>query len=303
MCIFAVLLVTLTGRPGHAEDNEAYQLAARGNKRAKAGDFEGALELLRQSLAIRPRSDVLCNIGGAYYMLKRWVKAHLVLGICLSRAADLDDADWVKELGKLYAQAELKLKAGAFAPVKIRVTPASARVRIAGLPADASFTGPRTVWLPAGKHTITASAKDHDSAETDVVATKGKTVEAVLTLKPKPKPITVEPPPKPSRTGAYVTWGLGGAALIAGGVFYALALDTNDRAEPLDPSSTGYAELKDEFEFRRLMSYSLLGAGVVASAIGTYLFIRASGSNETSQRAAGAAVTRGGAVVWARWSF
>lgn len=302
--ILAVAFVTLVSTGARAGGDDAQRLIDQGKQRVQAKDYAGALALFKKSLALRERPETKCYVGGAYYMLKRWVPAHLYLGLCLSRATELDDAAWVKVMSELYAKAETKLKSGAFAPVKIRVTPATARVHISALPADTSFVGSRTVWLRAGKHRVTATANNHDNAATSIDVVAGTPAEVALTLKTKPtsKPLppVIEPP---SRTASYVSWGLGGAGLIAGAVYYVLARDTSDRASPLDPNSSEYADLKSEFEFRRLMSYSLLGAGVIATAIGTYLVVRANSATESSRSAAGAIPTRGGALVWARWSF
>jgi len=291
--------------------DKAQKLAQIGMKRANARDYQGALVMFKRALALDNRGDIQCNVGAAYYWLKRWPEAHLYLGICLSRPANPKDAALVTIRKSAYAATEKKLREGEFAPVKFDVTPATARIRVSALPGDVTFTAPRKVWLPTGSHRVDAVAPEHIAASDRVTVRKGTEATVVLQLKePQKKVTTPTPTPTPivaptakrrSKVSAWIALSMGGTALIAGSVYYALARDVANKAEGLDPNTSLYRTLEKRFDFRATMSYSLLGVGAIASGIGTYLLLRASKGPE--QRAVGADVSTKRAVVWARWQF
>ncbi len=303
--IAVVALVTLCASSASASPDMAERLARQGVLQAKAGDYKAAVGLFKRALKWAPRPDIQCNLGGAYYKLKRWPQAHLYLGICLSHPAELNDAEFVKIMSGVYAKTEQELRRGNFGPVNITVTPKKALARVSAFADDVEFYTPRIVWLPTGSHRVSARAANAFPDGKNFKVLKGQLSNVRLALKPRPVAKRVKVPigeanTRPSKAGAIVSLGLGAAALIGGGVYYVLARDVADEAEPLERGSDRYEQLRDTFDFRRIMAYSLLGVGAVATVIGTYLYIRA---GSESARQVGAAPTRNGGMVWARWRF
>jgi hypothetical protein len=93
---------------------------------------------------------------------------------------------------------------------------------------------PFTLRLPAGTHTVRATAANYEAAEVTVEVKPAEQREINLTLKEAVKPApakpttvtttTAEPAPAPSKIPAYVTLGVAGAAAITGAIFGIQAL-------------------------------------------------------------------------------
>ena len=276
-------------------------------QRAEAGDYQGALVMFKRALALQQRSDIQCNVGSAYYKLAQWAEAHLYLGQCLSRTADLNDAEFVRVMSEVYASTERRLRAGEYGAVEFDITPKHAFVRVSTLPGDVSFQGSRTVWLPSGDHQVEITAPGHADARGRVVVAKGVVAKparfqlARLVQKTPPEMLAasrVQPPS--SRTGAVVAMAAGGVALTTGVVFFLLARDTAQRAEPLTASDPQRDELRSQFRFRRVLAYSALGLGTVGIAIGGYLFVR---SRSTKRPIVAPTVSSERVMVWSRWQY
>lgn len=95
-------------------------------------------------------------------------------------AGDCDDAAAVAAL-------ERRASRAGYSPVEVVTRPAGATVVVEPAP-DAPFTAPRKVWLPPGRHTVTALVDGQPIASTIVVARDGDRAAALLELPAPPEP-------------------------------------------------------------------------------------------------------------------
>lgn len=118
------------------------------------------------------------------------------------------------------------------ASVVVVVNAPEAQLDVDGVPQTGTM--PFTLRLPAGTHTLRATAANYETTELTVEVKPAEQREVNLTLKEalKPAPVkpttvtttTSEPPPAPSKVPAYVTLGVAGAAAITGAIFGIQAL-------------------------------------------------------------------------------
>ncbi len=304
--------------PGEREQR-ASELAREGNQLADAGRFDEAIARWKQAEQLDSRLLHPCNIGLAYARSARPARAHLFLRLCRERA--LRDAvsvpDWVDAR---LARVEAELGKGGFGQVRVSARDA-AGVRVTLSPAladDESFELPRTVWLPAGRHQLTAQRAGRPVASRAVEVAAGSMAEIELEIAAAPAPAagnrrdlpaarrqTTAPGARTSRWGLLLV-GAGALALGGGGLMHYLALGTADdaRALPPVPPGTAYPEYDDllaRFRRQRALALGLYGAGALAAAAGTYLLLRSPSGSERAQvtvQATGAGAAVGVAGVW-----
>ncbi|HRE91735.1 MAG TPA: hypothetical protein PK095_21635, partial [Myxococcota bacterium] len=102
-------------------------------------------------------------------------------------------------------------------------------------------------------------------------------------------PVVTAPPPdrgSASNTVAWVTVGVGGAALAVGGILYGVAAQTGDDASRLPPGEA-FDDKLAAFELERGFSYGLLGLGAAAVAVGLGLVLFDDGPRATVTPLAG----------------
>lgn len=189
---------------------------------------------------------------------------------------------------------------------------ATLRIQVKGNGAEAAkisldgntFPGPTALRRAnPGDHELTATSADGAVVKQAVKVGDGETKDVTLDLAGAaktdgPPPVappptapppaaTQEPPPSPppplppepakSNTTGFVLLGVGGAALVAGGVFGALALSDYGKADDACPSRKGCSsaaiDSRDAAGTKAWVANGGIGVGVVLGAVGTYLLV------------------------------
>lgn len=333
--VAASVLLTITGSvpAAHAQSKQkqADALAVQAAKLGRAGKLAEAIARFKAAEALYPQAAYVCNIALAYVRLKRWAQAHLFLSSCRARWIRDESRPLPTWVDRRSRQALAKLQAGAFAAIRFSSTPAGATVSVSAFLPDETFTTPRVVWLPTGRHTVTATKAGFKKLEQplDVKADGNNTIqlEAVPVVKPQPKPDPppatkrpepkpdptppvvrkpiVEPTPKPipatrSRAVPALVTAAGIGLAVAGGITHVFAVRARDDAEAAQ-TDTAFMELRDRFRTRRMFTYGFYTAAIVATSIGAYLLLRGDRSSESAVKL-GAGATASGGMVWVRWS-
>jgi hypothetical protein len=98
-------------------------------------------------------------------------------------------------------------------------------------------------------------------------------------IQPAPAPPPVEADTGKSPTAAWVALGIGGAGLVAGGIFGALALSEQSKLKdecPGDVCGPSRHGDVDGYNAKRMVAFIGLGVGVVGAAVGTVLLVTSS---------------------------
>lgn len=201
---------------------------------------------------------------------------------------------------------------------------ATVRIAVEGPGADsakitldgATFPGPSALRRAnPGDHEIAAATASGATAKQTVKLLDGETRDVKLTLQPAATPVEVpppaattpatatpppppaasspSPPPSPSapaatsgNTTAYVLLGVGGAALVTGGVFGALALSDYGKADDACPTHKGCSadaiDSRDAAGTKAWVANGGVGLGLVLGAVGTYLLVSGPSSSGSS---------------------
>lgn len=195
----AIILIALpaAAQPAPAGDvaSRARYLAMAADALARSGDYEEAIIGFKEAYALDPRVEYRCNVGIAYYRAGDLPRAHLFLGLCLERGADLPAA-FTDQARRVLASVEDRLRHGDFTPIEVLVTPLSATIRVSSFARDETFEGWRRIWLPFGGHALEASAPGFQRRVVVVAAVEreSQTVNVVL----EPNPPEPAPPAEPA---------------------------------------------------------------------------------------------------------
>jgi cell division septation protein DedD len=197
---------------------------------------------------------------------------------------------------------------------------ATVRIAVQGPGADsvkisldgATFPGPNALRRAnPGEHELSAVASAGGTARQVVQLLDGETKDVTLTLVPPAAPVAVPPPagtttaaptaptaappptpptstasPSGGNTTAYVLLGVGGAALVTGGVFGALALSDYGKADDACPTHKGCSasaiDSRDAAGTKAWVANGGIGLGVLLGAVGTYLLVSGPSAPATS---------------------
>lgn len=308
----AVLGVT---PPAAADDaDDALELARQGEAAAASGDLAGAVTLFKRALALDPRPEYQCNVGVAYYKAGDQPRAQLFLSLCQARGSHLD-ATFLAGVRNVLVAVEDTLRAGAFTPIDVVVTPASAAFTVSAFAEDESVIGSRLVWLPHGDHTLTVSAHGHVTKTVPVTAAGSEPVRVPVTLDAEPEvPDVIDdgPPPPAERVPVTVRDERGGwrlAAIIGSVVTGVVAVGTavqyaQARNAALEageqPPGAGYELARADAEDKIDQLYTMYGVTAGWAAVTAFLWYQAMPRTRTELRVAPA---DGGASVWLGGSF
>lgn len=291
---------------------EADRLVREGAALGEEGRWDEAIARFKEAEKLWPRALHDCNIGLAQARARR---PHLGL-FYLERCERRETATLPAWVGARQREARAALSRGAFAQIELRVVAAEggeavvgAELTVSGL-GDETLAAPAQLWLPLGEHTVVARAPGRVETRRalSVGARDRVVVEVALVLEPtvqaepepepdpmpepEPEPVVVAPPlvatPEDgdSNTPAWVTIGVGGAALAVGGILYGVAAKTGDDASRLPPGAA-FDEKLAAFELERGFSYGLLGVGAAAVVVGLGLVLFADGPRATVTPVAG----------------
>jgi hypothetical protein len=258
-----------------AHGDPASDLASEAERLAKAQDYDQAAAKFRAAYRLDPRAEYLCNVGVSYQRAKALPHAQIYLGECLVRGNGLDAA-FITLVRDALTTVEDKLRGQDFTPVEVAVTPQNAIISIGDFDADETFVGSRVIWLPFGKHTITASAESYTSTTHEIDASghdrrqlRFDLVKLVVHEPPKPpSPQTIVHPP-PSKTLPIVTSAITVAVAAVGVGFWIDAYSVMDGAKLPMPYDQYKATTHKAFE-REHTAWALeaaAAAGAVASAL------------------------------------
>ncbi len=267
-------------------------LVAEGTALGGQNRYEQALTRFLVAADRHPSATHDCLVALAYARIGRLTPARLWLDAA-ARRGDVRPP-WCAST--LVDDVTAQLATRGFVAIEVVVTPADAEVWIGD---DVHVRGGRTIWLPPGEVAVRAQRTGHQPVERrdPVVAGARLVLDLPAIVATPDRPVRAAPPPSASRSRLpWLVAGAGGAALIAGGVFHALAAGTRADANAESPASGSFATLDARFVQQRAVALSLYGAGAVGVGVGLWLATR---SGDEPQRGAGLTVGRGGgAVTW-----
>lgn len=227
----ALTVVPSTVRAQSADIDQLWQEAIR---EYAAERWPEARALAERVYSRRPSGAALGMMGSASYNLREYL-----LAVGYFRRALAESSQPLSGAHRARAQADLDRALVYLCVITLRVSPASAVVRIVG-DSTARHSGDR-VEVEAGSYRVVATAPEHQIAEVAVTLRAGETREVELSLEPvrtaQPSlPVVAPevvaraetPPPSPSAADAPVSDATGsgagvalttmGGVLIAGGV-------------------------------------------------------------------------------------
>jgi hypothetical protein len=257
--------------------NEAKKRYAAGEKKFKAGDYQGALDDFTAADAIKSTPQSVRYIGLAQDKLGKFSDAVASYDKFL---ADVP-AKMTKEADETRAR-ETEIKA---MPGKLHVdaTPAGAQVTLAGKPAQPA---PADLELAPGKYQLHVSADGYTAKDQDVDVAFASKQNLKVDLEPAPAPpppppvvAVAPPPPAPppaqplppeprSKVPAYVTGGLAIVAAGVGTVFGILALGDKSDFDKNPTSSTA-----DDGENHALIADMAFGVAITFGVTSAVLFL------------------------------
>lgn len=275
---------------------------ARAQKLAKAKQYAEAAAVLEALSKKLPAAVHDCNLALAYLRAGALTRAKLVWD--LSGLRNGKRPAWCT--GDVSTQLSTALRAAGFVPTTIDVVPPDAVLEVGGV----AMRGMRTVWLPPGQASITASAPDKVT-QTLQAAVVAPSTRVAITLE-APAPAVVEPdagvpvvsPPSdaavppveaapvdaartaPEREGPppllvvngtpigyrYIALTTAVAGWLSAGVFGVLALRARDSANAVYATDPDFEARRHEYTTYRWAAVGSVGLGVLATAVTVYLF-------------------------------
>jgi len=297
----------------HADERaRADQRARQGYELAQAGELDAAIREFKRALAIQPRAVYLCNIGLAYSELGRLHRAHWFLDQCLERWSETEDKPIDPRAAEYLNQASARLSRGANGRLRIKVQPDDATIAIPTVFADDELVRPRRiVWLPAGRHTMRVTSHGFQPVDVTVAIERGEQREIEVALEPERRPALAAPvssvegpaPPvdPPGLTAPVTVMAIGAAALVAGGVSHAIAVDRRATASDLPPGPA-FDDADASYRRWRVAAVGLYVAGAITAGAGT-AWLLSRRRARAHQPALSGSVGADHAMVGAAWRF
>lgn len=266
---------------------------AEGKKRMDAKDYAGAVTEFEAANALIPSPQAQQKIASCYDQMGKVAEAIAAYQTFIDQAKDKPNMTADVDAAKARVEA-LKNT-----PVAVKVTsdPASASVEVDGV-AQMGAT-PMEVKLTPGTHKVKVSAPGYEPMEKDVEVKAGETAPdlafALTQAAPPPTPVVAPPPAEPapapaappaadqgpqeprSNLPAYITLGVAGASLIAGGIFGVKAL-----GDKSDYNDNPTADKADTTERDALIADMAFGVAITLGVTGTVLLL----SNKPAEPAA-----------------
>jgi hypothetical protein len=308
----ALVGVMLAATAIAAADTPA-QLQARGEKLAKDGQFLDAIDAFKQADAREPTAERACLIALAYTRRNLYPQAALFIATCHERAAMGAVPTWMPPIER---EVRERLASGTFAPIElvVRHAGASVTISVSAFPPDETFQ-PRTIYLPAGHHVITATASGETRERELEVADRTPqrvVIDFAKETTPAPAP-TIPPAPEPAITATAHVAGaapshaardvllVGAGLALAGGIvhltWYRSELDELNASEnPPDPAR--YDAATGSYQASRITAISLYGAGAATLIVGLVLLAT---HHDSADVMVSASHVDGGGVVSVGW--
>ena len=293
------------GPPGDAQSAAGFAEALFDGalRLMQEGKFAEACAKLAESHRLDPASGTVYNL--AICLEKEGKVASAIIAFEESSARSAKDGNKEREALAVAALARLR---PLVAKVVVRVGP-----KVAGLEGvDVRFDGAsvrKQAWgievpMDPGAHVLTVSAPGKRELRQDVTVTEPGKVVAVevsaLEDAPVAPRLAVSPTPEAPTDGTrkgigMVLVGVGGVLLVGGGVSGILAVDRHAESDRLSgdpPRCTGEGADAEKAANAFAWGANLgLGLGVVAAAVGTYLWVTAKTPPRTALSAQGLRVT------------
>ena len=329
------LMCVAAATPAWADEQDpadlAKELAKRAVDVAGKGDLPEALKLFKAAARLDPQPEYFCNAGNAYDQLGKTAQAHLWLSQCLDGRMGARNPEAAKAYRNMYEKLEKSLRT-THAPIELTSSPSGATVEISAFADDDEFTTPKLVWLPVGNHAVTVSMSGYEPKTVDLAIAdrKSQALDVRLEATPvatgdpnsdtKPDPSAqpdtgndrVDPthpiadPSEPRDTPRagrgktpLILLGVGGIALVTGGVFHFQASGTRGDLQGL-PEGTERNDLLSTFSTQRGIAIAGYAIGAVAGGIGLYMMLRS--PKRAKSVALSPAPSGDGAMVWLSWS-
>ena len=289
----------------------ADDLRGSGEQAAREGRYSEAIAAFKASNKLQPRATNYCLIGLAYTRRELWPQAEVMIDRCKTLATASDPLpDWLPALETALAE---RLASVDVAPIELVVEPAAshAELTVSSFAPDEQFA-PRTIHLPPGRHVVIASAQGYDDAQQTIEVTDKHPQRVVITLHvhgaavPVPAPVPQPPPQRaaPSKVPMVVIGA--GAAVIAAGAIYHLAVlrpAANRLADATDstPDPALYDRWSHRYDVRRATTVGLYAAGALTIGIGVVLKLTVFEHAEAPVQVS-ATSTDGGGIVSVGWT-
>ena len=285
--------------PARANRVSPAALQKQGEQLAKDGQFAEAIDAFKAADSYEPTTELACLIGLAYGRRNLYGQAELFFDLCHERAeSGTPVPSWA---GKVEAQFRERLESSKLAKVTIKVKHGRApRVVVSAWAPDETFA-PRAIHLPAGRHTVTVTDGDGDTAEQVIVVEAGVPQTAVLDLggKQTDERSARRAPSKLGRNLAFVGFGIAAAGLVVHATWYKGELDTLQEASDNGDLLTYDAHV-DDYTTARYVTVGLYGVGAVTAIVGLALHL--SRGDGESGAAVSVVPVRGGGVLAVEWS-
>lgn len=319
-----LVALTLASSPARAQNKAAAaeELFLRAKAEMAAKDFSKACKDFQASLNAEFALGTLLNLASCHEQEGKLASAWSEYRTLEDRASQATPPqhDRVK-----YAHDKAEALRPRLARVRVVLSPAAKELGDLAVKIDGTITPAELfdagIPVDTGKHSVTATASQHDewTGSVDVTADKQRlevTIPALVATKVEPAPVAsapvvVAPPLAPEkgdhRTVGYVVGGIGAAALATGLVFGLLAIGPANDAK----DCTGAGCPKDSDRLQRAndgydkantfgwVSNIALIAGAVGVGVGTVLVLTSgSGADKKSARLV---VSPNGAAIGGAW--
>jgi len=255
-----------------------------GDEKFDKGEYEAALALYKEADELVPGVTPKWKAAQSLEKLNRVVDAVAAYQIYLDAKPDP-----VKYKDNI-AAAEARITELKKTPAKIKVVTVPPEIPGLKITVDGAPATGNELSLTPGKHTITASGDNFETAteEVDPSFAESRDLTLTLTEKKKPEPIASVPPPLPpvvekpkpveppvappaprSKVPAYVTLGLAGAGAIVGTIFGVQALSAksayNDDPTTENADKTDRNALIADMSFAVALTFGVTGAVLLFS--------------------------------------
>ena len=308
LALLLVLLIPLSPAAVFADDDrEVAQAQFKEAKRLYDEErYQPALKLFELAWQFSNSPNARLYIGKCHLALEQYEQAYNELTETLSDTAETGDPKY--DNTRRAAAAELALLEAKVGRILVVLADPSREtsVKVAGAPFDALG---RAVAVPTGTVEVEANSRDATVTRQARVTT-GKTTTVAIYFPPTAAAREVgtsvprlrsEPGHTGTQLGGFVAIGVGGAALVTGGILGGFAagrfqaLDSACASQPCDePSVTG---LIDGGKTLELVSYIMLGVGGASALTGGALVLFGGAPDEDVSAALDVAPLPGGGFL------
>jgi hypothetical protein len=292
----------LCQEPASAEDKEAVKRAreqfAQALSLQTAGDWAGALTLLKEVAAIKPTPQVRFNIALCEEKLGRLVAA---LGDYELAAADARESNAQQVAEEVEARRDALQARIPKVVVERGPGAENATIMLDGVALGDSMVGSPMPTDP-GPHQVDATAPGFKPFKQSLRLQETQTETVTVTLEAEPAAAGPGPGPHGApqsssstlRTVGFVTTGVGAASLIASGIFFYLRGQTIDDLDAACGADGNSCPESERSTFDKGKTYNMAGnitlaVGAVAVAAGIPMIVLGSQSSETAVRVVPAA--------------